>query len=142
MLMGFAFVSLATVWLIGHLVAKRRFAALKTNLPATYRSEITVPTDGAKSPPLVALCVDLMRKENRAVPLDALTDKEKTMVVHAQAIDDLPQWMSQYATMWLSPANRILISQLRQIKTSRPTPPKQHFGAIQRQLQLRSPSES
>jgi hypothetical protein len=86
----------------------------------------------------MALCIDLIRKENCAVPFDDLTAHEKKIVLHAHAIEALPNMMSRYAALGLSPSNRLLISQLRQIKSSRPEIPQHYFGAIKHQQQLRS----
>ncbi len=136
------FMSLATLWLIGHLVVKRRFGKLNANLSDIYGSAFTVPTSVDTPPQVVALCIDLMRKQHCNIPFDALTPKEQRMVLHAHAANVLPNWMSRYAALWLSPEHRRLIGQLRDIKTSRPDLPKQHFGAIKRQLQLRSATKS
>ena len=138
----FVLISVTALWLLGHQRVKRRLAKLQINLPDTYQSAFTVPTNDEQPQKLAALCVDLMRKEHRDVPFDDLTPQEKKMVLHAQAIDVLPAWMSRYAALSLSKPNRVLIGQLRHIKSSRPDRPKQHFGAIKRQQQLRSPSES
>ncbi|MEL7180236.1 MAG: hypothetical protein AAFN63_10425 [Pseudomonadota bacterium] len=140
--MIFPFMSLAALWLIGHLVVKRRFVMLNTNLSDIYRSAFAVPTSVDTPPQLVALCVDLMRKQHCNLPFDALTPKEKRMVLHAHAANVLPNWMSRYAALWLPAEHRRLVGQLRDIKTSRPDLPKQHFGAIKRQLQLRSATKS
>lgn len=136
------FMSLVALWLVGHLIVKRRFAILNANLAHIYGSSFTVPPSADTRPQLVALCVDLMRKQHCNVPFEALTPKEQRMVLHAHAADVLPNWMSRYAAASLSGENRRLIGQLRDIKTSRPDLPKQHFGAIQRQLQLRSAAKS
>ena len=133
---------MAALWLLGHQIVKRRFTMLKSNLSDTYRSAFTAPTEDGDAPQLMALCVDLMRKEHCVVPFDDLSPQELKMVLHAHAIDAAPSWMSRYAVIWLSRPNKTLISQLRQIKSSRPVQPKQHFGAVKRQQQLRSPVES
>ena len=136
------FISLAALWLIGHLVVKRRFAFLNTNLSDIYGSVFTASPSVADQPQLVALCVELLRKQHCTVPFDALTPNEKRMVLHAHAANVLPNWMSCYAALWLPAESRRLIGQLRDIKSSRPDLPKQHFGAIKRQLQLRSATKS
>ncbi|EBA13068.1 hypothetical protein RCCS2_04264 [Roseobacter sp. CCS2] len=107
-----------------------------------YGSALTAPTQEGDAPPLMALCIDLIRKENCCVAFDGLSAHERKMILHAYAIEAAPSWMSHYGALWLSPANRLLVSQLRQIKSSRPDLPKQHFGAIKRQQQLRSTAES
>ncbi len=137
-----AFISLAALWLLVHQIVKRRFTILRSNLSDTYRSAFAAPTQEGDAPQLMALCVDLMRKEHCVVPFDDLSPQEVRMVLHAHAIDAAPSWMSRYAAIWLSRPNKTLISQLRQIKSSRPVRPKQHFGAVKRQQQLRSPVES
>lgn len=134
-------ISVVALWLFGHQVVKRRFAILKTNLSETYGFAIAAPAEG-DAPRLAALCVDLMRKEHSTLPFDALTPQEQKMVLHARAVEELPQWMSRYAALWLSPAHRMLVSQLRHIKASRPEKPKQYFGAVKHQQRLRSGSES
>lgn len=138
----FALTSVAALWLIGHAIVKRRFAVLKSNLSLTYQSAISAPPREGPTPQLVALCVDLIRKRHSTVPFDALTRQEQKLVLHAQAVAELPTWMSRYAAIWLPPANRLLISQLRHIKASQPHKPKHYFGAIRRQQQLRSASKS
>lgn len=134
--------SLAALWLFGHLMVKRRFLWLNTNLPDAYGSALTVPTSSDGQLQLVALCVDLMRKQHCAVPFEDLTSNERRMVLHAYAVEVLPSWMSRYAALSLSRQNRKLIAQLRKINSSRPEQPKQYFGAIRQQQQLRSASKS
>ncbi len=131
-------ISVATVWLMGHQIVRHRFAKLKVRIPDSYQSAFIAPPCADDPPQLVALCVDLLRKEHCTVPFEALSPFEQKMVLHTLAIEALPQWMSGYATLWLSPQNRRLIQQLRDIKTSRPERRKQHFGAIKHQQQLRS----
>jgi len=133
---------MAALWLLGHQIVKRRFAILKSNLSDTYRSAFTAPTQDDDAPQLIALCIDLLRKEHSAVPFEDLSETELKMVLHAHAIDALPSWMSRYAAIWLSQSNKTLVLQLRQIKSSRPEQPKQHFGAVKQQQRLRSPVES
>lgn len=133
-----ALTSMAALWLIAHQIVKRRFAILKDDLPCIYQSAFTAPTSADGKPQLVALCVDLLRREHVTLPFDALSPQEQKMVLHAHAIEALPQWMTRYATLWLSPKNRRLINQLSDIRTSRPARTKQHFGAIKRHQQLRS----
>ena len=132
------FVSVAAIWLFGHQIVKHRFALLKAALPEKYESSFAAPTADFGTPPLMALCVDLLRKKHVTVPFDELSNQEQIIVLHACAVDALPEWMSRYAALSLSPANRRLISQLRKIRSSRPDRPKQYFGAIKRQQQLRS----
>ena len=134
----FLLTSLAALWLIGHLIVKQRFVSLNTNLSNIYGSVFTAPPSAETQPQLVALCVDLMRKQHCSVPFDDLTPKEQRMVLHAHAVEVLPKWMSLYAALRLSKENRRLINQLHHIKSSRPEQPKQYFGAIRRQQQLRS----
>lgn len=130
--------SLAALWLTGHQVVKRRFAALNCELTDIYQSALTAPPSPDAPPQLVPLCVDLMRKEHCAIPFEALGAHEKRMVLHAHAVEVLPIWMSRYAALWLSPPNRRLVRQLHDVKSSRPDQPKQYFGAIRHQQQLRS----
>ena len=134
-------ISVALLGLIGHLAAKRRFAVLDADLPEIYQSAITAPPDEGDLPQLTALSVDLMRKQHSSVPFDDLTVQEKKVVLHAHAVDALPAWMSHYAALRLSRPERVLIGQLRRIKSSRPEQPKQHFGAVKHLQQLRSSSE-
>ncbi|WP_133122528.1 hypothetical protein [Yoonia maricola] len=79
-----------------------------------------------------------MRRQHCTVPFDALSAEERLVVLHVYALDALPGWMSHYGAIWLSPPHRRLIGQLRDIKSSRPEHPKQYFGAIKHQQQLRS----
>lgn len=128
----------AALWLTGHLAVKRRFAALSSELIDIYRSALAAPPSSDAPPQLVALCIDLMRKEHCALPFEALSPDEKRMALHAHAVEVLPIWMSRYAALWLSPQNRKLVRQLHDVKSSRPDQPKQYFGAIRHQQQLRS----
>ena len=130
------------IWLFGHQLVKRRFAKLKAELAERYSRSFAVPPHEEAEQSLMALCVDLMRRETCEVPFDQLTAPEKTMVLHACAVEVLPAWMSRYASFGLSRKGRVLISKLRDIKSSRPDRPQQHFGAIKRQQQLRSGSQS
>ena len=131
-------ISMAALWLFGHQIVKRRFAMLKAKLSDNYVSAFTAPTADTENPPLMALCVDLMRKTHCTVPFDALSAHEQKVVLHAHAIEVLPNLMSRYAALWLSPTSRTLISQLRRLRSSRPSKPQHYFGAIKHQQQLRS----
>ncbi|MEJ8563160.1 hypothetical protein QTO30_19390 [Yoonia sp. GPGPB17] len=137
----FLLISSAILWLIGHLMVKQRFVSLNTNLSKIYGSVSAAPPSPETQPQLMALCVDLMRKQHCNVPFDDLTPQEQRMVLHAHAVEVLPKWMSRYAALWLSKENRKLINQLHHIKSSRPDQQKQYFGAIRRQQQLRSASK-
>lgn len=134
--------SMAASWLLVHLIVKHRFATLMTKLPDAYQFAIAVPPQEGEAPNLIALCIDLIRKEHSSVPFDMLGPSEKKMALHAYAVQFLPRWMSSYAAILLSPANKVILEQLRQVKSSRPQKPKQHFGAIRQQQRLRSPSET
>lgn len=136
----FSLTSLAALWLMAHHVAKRRFALLSANLPDAYQSAIAVPPGEGANPQLIALCIDLMRKAHCAVPFDTLSPLEQKMALHAYGVEKLPTWMSRYADFWLSGPNRNIIAQLRQIRSSRPDKPVQHFGAVKQQQRLRSTS--
>ena len=133
-----ALTSVAVLWLCGHQLVKQRFARLRTTLPDAYKSAFTASPSVDQSQQLMALCVDLMRKQHVAVPFDELTSREQKMVLHARAVAELPGWMTRYAALWLAPQNRQLVLKLIAIKTSRPERQKRHFGAIKRQQQLRS----
>ena len=134
--------SLAALWLLGHQQVRHRFAMLKAELPSSYQSSLAVTPFIDGEPQLMALCVDLIRKEHATVPFDALSTEERRMVLHAHAVEMLPSWMSRYAAFALSPRNRRLINQLHNLKSSRPVQPKLHFGAIKHQQQLRSTRKS
>lgn len=138
----FLLTSVAAFWLLAHQTVKRRFAVLRTKLPDAYHSAIAVPPGEGSTPQLVALCIDLMRKEHCTSPFNTLSPHEQKMALHAYAIQVLPTWMSRYAALALSPANKRLISQLRQVKSSRPSQPKVYFGAVKAQQQLRSRPET
>lgn len=90
----------------------------------------------------MALCVDLIRKEHTTVPFIDLTPREQKLVLHTHAIEVLPRWMSHYAAITLRRADRVLLSRLRGVYTSRPERQVTHFGAIKRHQQLRSTPES
>ena len=135
-------ISVALLGLIGHLAVKRRFAALNADLAETYQSAITAPPDQGGLPRLTALSVDLLRKQHCNIPFENLTPQEHKIVLHASAVETLPGWMSRYAAYGLTGPQRVLIGQLRDIKSSRPEQPRQHFGAVRHQLQLRSSSDS
>lgn len=132
------FMSVAAIWLFGHQLVRRRFAKLNHQLADRYLTTFAAPPLDDAEQSLMALCVDLMRRETCEVPFDQLTAQEKKMVLHAHAVEELPSWMSRYASYGLPKAGRDLIGKLRDIKSSRPEQPKQHFGAIKRQQQLRS----
>lgn len=132
--------SVAALWLIAHQIVKRRFAALKADLPTIHRSAIAVPPDEGHPPQLVALCVDLLRKSHCTDPFEALTAAEQQMVLHAHAINVLPAWMSHYAALGLSLKNRATLEQLRYVKSSQPERPKEHYGAVKALLRSRSES--
>lgn len=139
----FLLISVATFWLVGHQIVKRRFADLKIKLSKAYESAIAVPPEDGETPRLIALCIDLMRKEHCTASFDTLDPHEQKMALHAYAVEELPGWMSKYATFALTPVNRTLIAQLRRVRASRPDPkPAQYYGAVQQQLRLRSTSES
>ena len=129
---------MAALWLMAHQIVKRRFAALKADLPTIHGSAIAVPPDEGHPPQLVALCVDLLRKSHCTDPFQTLTMTEQRMVLHAHSIDALPEWMSRYAALRLSKANRALLNQLRQVKSSQPERPKEHYGAVKALLRSRS----
>ncbi|WP_159087023.1 hypothetical protein [Loktanella sp. Alg231-35] len=130
-------------WLIGHLTVKRRFGALNTNLSDIYRSAVAVPPEEGATPRLIALCIDLMRKEHCTDPFEDLSAHEQKMALHAHAVEALPSWMSKYAALGLSPHNRALIKQMHQVKSSRPAKkPNLYYGAVRRQQQLRSASKT
>ena len=134
--------SMTSFWLVGFFIVKRRFAELKSNLSESYQSSITAPSSGLAAPSLAALCIDLTRREHCHVPFDALSAKERRLVLHTLAIENLPNWMSRFGSLFLWPAERALIARLRDVHTSRPEKPKLYFGAIKRQQQLRSRPET
>jgi len=136
----FLLTSMAALWFLAHLAVKRRFARLRARLPDAYQSAIAVPPGEGTGPQLIALCIDLMRKEQSAVPFETLSTLEQKMALHAHGVEVLPVWMSRYADFWLSGANKQIIAQLRQIKSSRPDKPVQYFGAVKQQQRLRSTS--
>jgi hypothetical protein len=133
---------MAAIWLLAHLSVKRHFARLMLKLPDAYQSAIAAPTEDGEIPQVIALCIDLLRKAHCSVTYDALNPSEQKMALHAYAVAELPAWMSKYAAMALTQPNRAIITQLRQVKSSQPNKPKQHFGAVKRQQQLRSSTET
>ena len=138
-----ALISLAAIWLVGHQIVKRRFAILKIDLAKAYASAIAVPPEDGETPRLIALCVDLIRKEHCTEPFNTLSPYEQKMALHAHAVEKLPRWMSQYASLGLPASGRVLISKLGQVLVSRPPKkPVQYYGAVKRQQQLRSTSKS
>lgn len=134
--------SMVALWLFVHLSVKRRFNALDDKLPKAYQAAFAVPTNDGQSPQLIALAIDLIRKEHVALPFDDLQASEKRIARFALAVETLPGWMVRYAMIRLRPAQRTLVHQLQQIKTSRPQKQQRHFGAIQKQLQLRALGKS
>lgn len=133
---------MAAIWLLVHYTVKRRFTGLIAKLPHAYQSAIAVPPEDGAPPQLIALCIDLMRKTHSTVPFDELAPTERKMALQAFAIETLPSWMSKYAAFALSRSNRAIAAQLRYVKSSRPDKAAQHFGAVKRQQQLRSPTET
>lgn len=140
MVIGILFVSTTVSWLILHQVVKRRFAGLKSDLPTIHNSAIAAPPDEASRPALVALCIDLLRKQHCTTPFAELSPSEQQMVLHAHALEVLPAWMTRYAALGLSPANRAVIHQLRQVQSSRPQAKQEHFGAVKALLRSREES--
>ncbi len=135
--------SVAVLWLTAHLTVKRRFAALNTDLSEIYQAAVAVPPDEGATPRLIALCIDLMRKQHCTDPFDDLSAHEQKMALHAHAVEVLPSWMSKYASLWLAPGNRTLIRQMHQVKSSRPAKkPNLYYGAVRRQQQLRSATKT
>lgn len=138
-----ALICMTAIWLVAHQIVKRRFAILKTDLAQAYASAVAIQTEDGETPRLIALCIDLMRKEHCTASFETLSPDEQRMALHAYGIATLPGWMSKYAGFTLSLPNRALIAQLRNVHTSRPDKkPVQYFGAIKHQQQLRSASES
>ncbi len=134
-----ALIGMTVFWIIGHWVVRQRIAALKTNLSERYHAAIAVPPEEAKTPQLVALAVDLMRKAHCTAPFHTLTPQEQRVALHAHAAEVLPGWMSRYASFWLAPRDRVLIGQLRQLRTSRPvTKAPLYNGAIKSRLQAQA----
>ncbi len=131
-------IGVATIWFLVHLSVRHRFAALDRQLPDVYRKVIAAPTEDGQSPQLIPLAIDLLRKEHVSVPLDDLTPAEKRMALFAFAVEKLPTWMVGYGALRLRASERVLVNQLKQIKTSQPQKRQKHFGAIHRQQQLRS----
>jgi len=140
MITGILLTSLATLWLLAHQTVKHRFAELKANLPTIHKSAIAAPTDIDEPPQLIALCIDLMRKSHCTDPYETLSPEEQQMVLHAHAVDKLPIWMSRYWALPLSPRNRDILGQLRQVKTSRPKRRQEHYGAVKALLRSRDES--
>jgi hypothetical protein len=138
-----ALICMTAIWLVAHQIVRRRFAILKTDLAQVYAAAVAIPAEDGETPRLIALCIDLMRKEHCTAPFETLSSEEQRMALHAHSIATIPGWMSKYASFFLSAPNRALIAQLRKVHTSRPDKkPVQYFGAIKRQQQLRSASES
>lgn len=133
---------MAALWLMAHLTVRHRFSRLLASLPDAYESAIAVPPDEGERPQLIALCIDLMRKEHCAAPFETLSAHERKMALHAYAIETLPAWVNHCAALALSPANRRLIAQLRQVNSSRPDKPPVYFGAVRQQQRLRSTPET
>lgn len=142
MYLVFVLTSMAASWLLVHFVVKQRFASLMGQLPDAYQSAIAVPPEDDAVPQLMALCIDLMRKEHSSISFDSLNATERTMVLHAYAVQKLPRWMSIYASLFMSRANRGIVAQLQRVKASRPQKQKQYFGAIRHQHRLRSAPKS
>lgn len=142
MFVNIVLIGAAALWLFVHLSVKHRFRELQTKLPGVYQTAIAVPPQEGAAPQLIALSVDLLRKQHCAVPLDALSINEKRVVLHAYAVEELPAWMTGYAVLRLPTTDRAIVQQLRQVATSRPTKPKMHFGAIRQQQQLRLTSKN
>ncbi len=124
--------------LLWHCVVMRRLRALETGLPTAYQLAIAAPTQDDGPPRLIALAIDLTRKQHCTLPFDDLTTQERRLALHAYGIDALPSWMSHYAALMLRPADRAMIAKLRQVRSSRPERREVHFGAIRQQQQLRA----
>jgi hypothetical protein len=133
-------ISAAILWLFAQRTVKQRFAALEADLSTTHGSAIAVSPAEDTPPQLVALCVDLMRKTHCTDPYEALSPSEQKMVLHAHALDVLPAWMSRYASLRLSSPQRAILVQLRQVKSSQPERPMEHYGAVKALLRSREES--
>ncbi len=132
--------SMAASWLFVHQSVKHRFAGLKANLPSIHRSAIAVPPDEDQRAPLVALAVDLLRKCHATDPFEALSPAEQRIVLHAHAIEVLPDWMGRYAALGLPRGHREVIVQLLKIHMSRPVRRQEHYGAVKALLRSREES--
>ena len=141
MTMNFLLMGMAGVWLFVHLAVKQRFRVLRKRVPDAYQSSIAVPPEDGQAPQLMALAVDLLRKEHGSPAYQTLSEHEKHIVLHAFGIEMLPRWMTGYAALWLWPADRALMQQLRAITTSKPMQKQTYYGAVQQQLKLRTASK-
>lgn len=135
-------ISVTVVCIFLHMVAIRRFRDLETGLPAAYQRAIAAPPDDADAPRLIALAIDLTRKERCALPFDDLTTRERRLALHAFAVEALPAWIVGYLGKSLLGADRKLIDQLRHIKASRPNKAAQHYGAVKQVQTMRAASKS
>ena len=131
-------IGLTAAWLSIHQIAVRKFRRLHTQLPAAYQSAIAAPPSEEAGAHLIALSVDLSRKEFSNIPFDALTDTERDVAHFALAIDQLPKWVVNIAKKRLKGPELTVVNQLQEIKTSRPNHAKKHFGAVQTQLRQRA----
>ncbi len=130
--------SMTVAWLLIRHYVQRRLHALDAELPTIYQAAIVAPPDSATPGRLIPLAIDLLRKEQAIVPLDALRPAERRLARFALAIERLPRWMVNLAKQRLSVADRRLVTTLQQIHASRPEPKVRHFGAIQAELRLRA----
>ena len=137
-LVNIVLIGMAGVWLFAHVIVKRRFRVLRERVPRAYQSSIAAPPEDGGATQLMGLAVDLLRKQHGCPAFDTLSAQEKHIVLPAYAIHQLPRWMTRYAMLWLWPADRAIVRQLRAIATSRPVQKQMHYGAIRRQLKLRT----
>ena len=140
-LVSVLFVGTTAAWLSIHQIVKRKLRNLSNHLPAAYQSAIAAPTSEVGSVRLIPLAIDLVRKEHSNVPFEALSEKEQRVALHAFAVEEQPRWVVTVMKLRLQGVERRVVEQLQYIKESRPTPKPVHFGAIHRQLQLRSRPE-
>ncbi len=129
---------MAAAWLSIHQVVRRKLQNLHNLLPTAYQSALVAPPDPSGAPRLIPLGIDLMRKQRSTVPYDALTPAEQRVALYAFAVEQCPAWVLRVALQRLRDPERTVIKQLQHIKASRPDHKPVHFGAVQRQLQMRA----
>ncbi|MEJ6403480.1 hypothetical protein [Yoonia sp. 2307UL14-13] len=131
-------IGLTAAWLLMRHYVQRRLHALDENLPDIYQAAIVAPPDSAATGRLIPLAIDLLRKEETAVPFTALRPAERHIALLALAIEERPRWMVNLTKQRLSVADRRLVTTLQDVQTSRPAKRERHFGAIHAELQLRA----
>ncbi|PUB09885.1 hypothetical protein [Yoonia sediminilitoris] len=131
-----------TLWIGLQSLVNRRLHGLSEALPSAYEDAAFAAIDDPRASHLIPLAIDLTRKQRCTPAFDTLSDAERRAALFALAVETQPQWVVRLTHFRLRGKEKALVQQLRDIKSSQPHHPEQHFGAVRAQLQLRTSSET